>query len=74
MIGTINESKTKFLIDSGAAVSVIHLKQVPGSSLIKETPHVQTVGVNGAPLDIVGQTTLVVGLGTFQAEQEFVVA
>eukprot|EP00731_Ephydatia_muelleri_P013877 Em0007g1187a len=74
VMGTIDQSKTKFLIDSGAAVSVIHLKRVPGSSLIKETPNLQTVGANGAPLDIVGQTTLVVGLGTFQVEQEFVVA
>ena len=50
---------------------MIHLKQVPDSSLIKETHHVQTVGANGTP---VGQTTLIVGLGTFQAEQEFIVA
>ena len=74
VMGTVDQSKTKFLIDSGAAVSVIHLKQVPDSSLIKETPHVQKVGANGTPLDIVGQTTLIVGLGSFQAEQKFVVA
>ena len=32
------------------------------------------VGANGALLDIVGQTTMVVRLKTFQMEQEFVVA
>jgi len=60
-----------FLVDSGAAVSVVHYNLVRDMQLA-DTPS-GAVGANGSPLDVVGQTTVTIILGYFTIKHNFVV-
>ena len=72
--GKVNNRNVSFLIDSGAAVSAVHTTLVP-DSCVQDRPMSQgeTVGANGTPLGVVGQATLLVTLGNFQVQQQFIV-
>ena len=61
--GLINESPVRFLLDCGAAVSVIKEHSLPkqGHSDITEIKTL-AVTVNRTPLEVVGQITLTVSM------------
>ena len=61
--GYIGDTPVNFLVDSGAALSVIHYNLVRDMQLT-QTSHC-AVGANGSPLDIVGQVMVTIVLGTF---------
>ena len=74
MDGAVESTPTRFLLDTGAAVSVIRRDMVPVDcqqhiSLIDSSP----VGANGLPLEVVGQITMTVSLGKFTCDQQFIV-
>ena len=69
--GYIGDTPVNLLIDSGAALSVIHYNLVSDMQLV-QTSHC-AVGANGSPLDIVGQVTITIALGTFVVAHTFVV-
>ena len=58
----INQKPVDFLLDSGAAISVIHHAALPGDTNITGAT-TTAVSANGALLDITGQVTLSVTLG-----------
>ena len=72
--GLINESPVRFLLDSGAAVSVIKKDSLPKQSHsdITETKTL-AVTANGTPLNVVGQITLTVTMEQFSCNHTFVV-
>ena len=72
--GLANQAHTMFLLDSGAAVSVVRLRSlsVEDQQAVTKTKSA-AVNVNGIPLDVRGQITLVVSIGSFTCEQEFTV-
>ena len=62
--GQIDGAPTTFLIDSGAAVSVFHIKALPKnyqSSLTNDSPRI--VGANGLALDVIGQAIMPITSG-----------
>jgi len=62
----------KFMLDSGAAVSVVNhniVKHIPITSI--ET---RAVSANGSPLDVTGQMNADVLQGDFAANQKFIAA
>ena len=61
--GHVGEVPTKFLLDSGAAISVLNLDVVKDKLL--HQVNICAVGANGTPLDVVGQTTATVCLHDF---------
>ena len=69
--GLINKIPTNFLVDSGAAVSVVR------SNLVKDCPMTKqgglAVGASGNPLDVVGQTVTTITLGRFTINHTFTV-
>ena len=67
--GFINKSPVRFLLDSGAAVSVIKQKSLPKQSHsdITETK-TSAVTANGSRLNVVGQITLAVSMEQFNKE------
>ena len=69
----VNGRSVSFLIDSGTSVSAIHTALVP-ESCIREQPVLQgaTMSANEIPLNVVGQTTLLVALEDFQVQQQFI--
>ena len=69
--GYIGDTPLNFLVDSGAALSVIRYNLVRDMQLT-QTFHC-AVGVNGSPLDIVGQVMVTIALGTFVVAHTFVV-
>ena len=69
--GSISEQPIQFLLDSAAAVSVVNFSVVRQQSITKATTC--TVDANGAPLDIVGQTTVTLQLGNFKVNHQFIV-
>ena len=69
--GYIGDTPVNFLVDSGAALSVIHYNLVRDMQLT-QTSHC-AVGANGSPLDIVGQVMVTIALGTFVIAHTFVV-
>ena len=72
--GLINKSPVRFLLDSGAAVSVIKQESLPEQSHsdITET-NTSAVTANGSHLNVVGQITLAVLMEQFTCDHNFVV-
>jgi len=69
--GHIHTAPIKFMLDSGAAVSVVNhniVKHIPITSI--ET---RAVGANGSPLDVTGQINADILLGDFATNQKFIV-
>ena len=69
--GSIHEQPIQFVLDSGAAVSVVNFSVVRQQSITKATTCV--VGANGTPLDVVGQTSVTLQLGNFKVDHQFIV-
>ena len=72
----MGQTPMKFLLDSGAAVSVVHsavLADCWHNSITKEREANSAVAADGVPLEVLGQVVIPVTLGTFRAEQKFVV-
>ena len=72
--GMLGNDPIDFLVDSGAAVSVVTNDILPASistRIIREAPH--TVGANGSALDVLGRLEIPITLGQFCAPHEFVV-
>ena len=70
--GNISNKQTDFLLDSGAAISVVHHKLIPSHTSISG-PTTAAVSATGAPLDVAGRATLPVSLGNFTVTHEFTV-
>ena len=64
-----------FLLDSGAAISVVRLDTLTSElkSQITTTGLTAPVGADGSPLDMVGQVKVQVTIGNIHAEQVFTV-
>ena len=72
--GSVGSRCVTFLLDSGAAVSVIDQAILPQDIQHRIDPFsAETIGANGMPLDVVGHVPLEVTLGEFQQKQDFVV-
>ena len=72
--GMIGTSPTKFLLDTGAAMSALCWDILPeGYQNQMESVHSKAVGANGLPLEVVGQVTVAISVGGFTCEQRFVV-
>lgn len=71
----LHRSPVTFLLDSGAAVSVLHLDALASEfrNQITTTGLTAPIGANGSPLDVVGQIKMPVCIGTFETEQVFIV-
>ena len=72
--GFANRLPTRFLLDSGAAISVVRLRSLSEEdqqTIIKTES--SAVSANGTPLDIGGQVKLVVSIGSFTCEHIFIV-
>ena len=69
--GLVDNYPTKFLIDSGAAMSVIRYDIVKGNLTTKQGGF--AVSANGSPLDIVGQMIVAVTLDNFTTDHTFTV-
>ena len=72
MSGQIDGAPTTFLIDSGAAVSVVHIKALPKnyqSSLTNDSPRI--VGANGLALDVIGQAIMPITVGNVEVKHSF---
>ena len=67
--------RVSFLVDSGAAVSVVSYDILPPSarSSMNGTPPL-TIGANGIPLDVLGIVNVMVDLETIKVHHDFVVA
>ena len=74
--GLLHQHPVTFLLDSGAAVSVVHYDKLPpkcADGLSQVMTDTSMVGANGQPLEVVGQVELPVTVGKFKATHEFVV-
>ena len=69
--GYVGDVPTKFLLDSGAAISVIN------SDIVRDKPlnqvNICAVGANGTPLEVAGQTTVTIHLSDFKVDHQFTV-
>ena len=64
--GMIGTSPTKFLLDTGAAMSALCWDILPeGYRNQMESVHSKAVGANGLPLEVVGQVTVAISVGGF---------
>ena len=70
--GSVDNRPMDFLLDSGAAISVIHHKTLPDHINITNAT-IAAVSANGAPLDVAGKVILTVTLGSLSFTQEFTV-
>ena len=70
--GTLGGQNVSFLIDSGAAVSVISYGISARAGVREDAP--LTVGANGVPLDVLGTVNLLAVVGTISVKHSFVVA
>ena len=73
--GMLGGQSVSFLVDSGAAVSVVSYDILPPSaraSINRTAP--LTIGANGIPLDVLGTVNVMVVLETIKVHQDFVVA
>ena len=72
--GFANHSPTRFLLDSGAAVSVARLRSLSDEDhkAITNTKS-SAVSANGTPLDVKGQIKLMISIGSFICEHTFIV-
>ena len=73
--GSIGSSPVTFLLDSGAAISVIRLDTLDTHvrNQITDAGLMAPIGANSSPLDVIGQITLPVNIGNFQSDQVFIV-
>ena len=71
--GHISNISTKFLIDSGAVMSVVCYEFLTGHDVQINRQATAAIGANRAPLDVIGHTQLAVSLGTFQTQYQFTV-
>ena len=73
--GTIGNLSVQFLLDSGAAVSVMHYKILDSHYQQQITPaNVKAaVTANGGLLEVLGQITLPIGIGHFNSTHLFTV-
>ena len=73
--GSIGSSPVTFLLDSGAAISVIRLDILDTHvrNQITDAGLMAPIGANSSPLDVIGQITLPVNIGNFQSDQVFIV-
>ena len=63
-----------FLIDSGAAVSVVAYGVLPSSVRAEiNSAAPSAIGANGSPLDVVGRVNIPILLDTFSTNQSFIV-
>ena len=69
--GCIGSRPTQFLLDSGAAMSVVNYNVVKCQPIAEI--HTHAAGANGAPLDVIGQTTVTLQLGDFKVDHQFTV-
>ena len=69
--GFIGDTPVNFLVDSGAAMSVVHYNLVKHLHCMDTTRY--AVGANGNPLDVVGQTTATITLSNFTVNHNFIV-
>lgn len=60
--GHVGEIPTKFLLDSGAVMSVVCYKFLAGHNVQITKQATTAVGADGTPLDVVGHTVLTVSL------------
>ena len=75
--GLLDGSETQFLIDSGAAIFVIHSSVIlNGVSLNSQDGSTEIIAAKGQPLRIVGQVELSVSFATtdFNTQDKFLVA
>ena len=70
--GLANQAHAMFLLDSGAAVSVVRLRSlsVEDQQAVTKTKSA-AVNANGTPINVKGQIKLVVSIGFFTCEHEF---
>ena len=68
--GCIGETSTKFLLDPGAAVSVVNYNVIKTSITKAATC---AVGANGTPLDVIGQSIITVKVADFKVDYQFMV-
>ena len=68
--GELGRANVQFILDSGAAISVVNYKCVgePYRNLIQTKGASAAVGANGHPLNVVGQVQMPVKLGEFEQE------
>ena len=73
--GLLDHSPVTFLLDSGAAISVVRLDTLTSKlkSQITTTGLTAPVGADGSPLDMVGQVKVRVTIGNVHAKQVFTV-
>jgi len=72
--GFANQLPIRFLLDSGAAVSVINFESLPiqNHSAITETKSA-AISANGMPLEVIGQIMLLISMKEFTCTQVFVI-
>ena len=70
--GFMGDSPVEFLIDSGAAVSVVRYETIPHSMVIANSAS-SAVGANGDSLDVIGCIELAVILDTLNVKHSFIV-
>ena len=70
--GKINNNQTDFLLDSGAAISVICERILPTDTEIRSSA-AAAVGATGTPLVVKGHVTLSVSMGQLTVMHEFTV-
>ena len=71
LVGT---TSVRFLLDSGAVVSVIRHNTLPQSVLSHMEPaSIATVGANGLPWDVARQESVLVSLGNYCVQHTFLV-
>ena len=71
--GTLEMRETKFLLDSGAAVSVVRYDQLTEKSKKEIVPGMTAVGADGNPLEVLGCVTLPISIGEYRTMHKFVV-
>ena len=66
---------TRFFLDLGAAVSVVNYDSMDERwrQQIKGSSNQNTIAADGLPLEVVGNTTVLVSLGNFKTDHEFTV-
>ena len=71
----MGQTSTRFLLDSGAAVSVVHYDSLDECwrHRIKDDVAQNTVAADGLPLEVVGHIGIPISLGKFGADNEFTV-
>lgn len=70
--GHIDKTPINFLLDCGAAMSIVHYQVLPRNCHVTNIS-MQAVSANGDPLEVMGKVMLAVSLGSFTAKQEFTV-